>query len=397
MKILLVAFALNPFRGSEAATAWGWATSLAGVHEVTVVSREEERHDFESALAKYQGLDLRIEWVPSPRYVGPMAGQIKYLLWLRKAARVCKTLVEAEKYDLIHHVSYGSINVATQFWKLSPPFVLGPVGGGQSLNPEFQKILGPMPISERLRNLRVCLLPFRPAIRKMVKNSSLVLVTNHETEMVVRRMGALHVTLFSDTGVRKGFCIERPSSRSRDSGLRLLWVGRMLYRKGVAIALKALKKTGRTDISLDLVGTGPLRRDIVSLVDSLRLSGQVHFHGQVPFDKVTDFYDRADLFVFPSVNDAFGSQLLEASSRGLPSLVLNMQGAKALLPDAAAWKISTSSAEKVVDSMADALNTLAGNPEILADMSSAAIAFARSELWENRVDKISSLYMQIAK
>jgi hypothetical protein len=45
MRVLLVAYALSPSRGSEAAVGWEWASGLAMVHDVTVLSRAIDRED----------------------------------------------------------------------------------------------------------------------------------------------------------------------------------------------------------------------------------------------------------------------------------------------------------------------------------------------------------------
>lgn len=393
MKILLVAFALSPSRGSEAAIAWGWTTGLAAVHEVTVISRSKEKDEVLQFLKDHPTIQFETVWIDQPNYTGPMAAQFNYLVWLRRAQNACTTLTKRKHFDILHHVSYGSVNTATNFWKLDLPVVLGPMGGGQTLDPVFQSILGRMPTSEKLRNLRVSLLPRRSRIRKMIQGSDLILVTNRETGRIVEKCGGSPIE-FCDSGVQSENLRKLPSVKSRTGEFRMLWTGRMLFRKGVPIVFKAMQKAGAEKLVLDLVGAGPMENEWRRMAEEYGLKTSVRFHGRVPFSRVFEFYDNADLFVFPSVNDAFGSQLLEACARGLPVLVLNHQGAGALLPDSVAWKIKVRSASQMIDDMAKAMLELASSPERLAAMSHAAVRYASTELWPQRVQRMSELYAQ---
>ncbi len=394
MKVLLVSYALSPSRGSEPAIGWGWASGLARLHDVTVVSRAFHQDDVDSYLKAHPELSLEVKWVAAAKYSRYMTQAMSYLSWLKEASKLCERLVVEQKFDVIHFVSLGSLQAPIRLWKLGVPFLLGPVGGGQCLNPMYQEVLGPMPPSVRFRNLRVAMLPYRPSIRKMVRGAALVLATNEETEQVARRCGG-KTAIFNNTGIREEYLLDKPPlKQQRQPGLRMLWVGRMLYRKGVPIALHALKATGRKDFTLDLLGMGPMESSLRALTKALGLEKQVIFHGAVPFARVFDFYDSADLFVFPSVNDAFASQLLEAPSRGLPIVTLNHQGADTLLPDSVAWKVPVDTVKNTIDGMADAMLTLSGTPDRLAAMAQAAIEYARTESWPRRVERMSALYTQ---
>jgi glycosyltransferase involved in cell wall biosynthesis len=391
MKILLVAYSISPNRGSEAATAWGWATGLAAVHDVTVIARKNERDEVVRYFKETSKPQFKTVWVEQPHYSGPMAAQFNYLIWLRSVHRVCECLVRKNRFDLLHHVSYGSISAATRFWELDVPFVLGPLGGGQTLDPMFQGALGRMPLSDRLRNIRISLLHHRPAVRKMIRQARLVLVTNRETAELVNELGGEPI-LFNATGLRREFIRAEAHIKIRSEKFRMLWAGRMLYRKALPLAFYALKRTGRKDLTLDLVGDGPMIAKWKNLVKILHLEEQVRFCGKVSFSEVFDFYDRADLFVFPSVSDAFGSQLLEAAARGLPILTLDHQGADVLVPDGVAKKVAVGSLNQVIEDMAAAMLELANSPKSLAAMSRAAVEYARTELWPLRVERMSSLY-----
>ena len=72
-----------------------------------------------------------------------------------------------------------------------------------------------------------------------------------------------------------------------------------------------------------LVVVGPGRDEkylaaLHALADQLGISGDVVFIGGVPLDKTVEFYQAAEVFVYPSLNETFGLPILEAMACGCP-------------------------------------------------------------------------------
>jgi glycosyltransferase involved in cell wall biosynthesis len=97
---------------------------------------------------------------------------------------------------------------------------------------------------------------------------------------------------------------------SRD-GQRLLFVGRLNSQKGVDHLLYALSDM-KTKASLDIVGDGPDREDLVRLARDLGLTPRVRWHGQVPQSKLPELYRHAAAVVVPSVDEGLGLSAVEA-------------------------------------------------------------------------------------
>ncbi|PWH17086.1 MAG: glycosyl transferase family 1 [Ardenticatenia bacterium] len=109
-----------------------------------------------------------------------------------------------------------------------------------------------------------------------------------------------------------------PSPKLESGMLRLLFVGRLRYYKGLDVLLRALVQL--PDAQLTIVGDGPMRAPWETLARSLRLDERVHFAGDVPDAELPGWYRRADVFVLPANAraEAFGTVLLEAMASGLP-------------------------------------------------------------------------------
>jgi glycosyltransferase involved in cell wall biosynthesis len=100
-------------------------------------------------------------------------------------------------------------------------------------------------------------------------------------------------------------------------GPRMLFVGRLVYYKGLDVLLDAM---GRCEGSLVIVGEGPLEGALRALVTERRLAARVLFAGRVPDADLPAFYQACDVFVLPSIarTEAFGVVQIEAMAAGRP-------------------------------------------------------------------------------
>ena len=79
----------------------------------------------------------------------------------------------------------------------------------------------------------------------------------------------------------------------------LLSVGELSRRKNHQLVIKALAELGRTDICYVICGQGALKHRLMRQAEALGISRQIRMPGFV--EHVGDFYQAADLFVFPSL------------------------------------------------------------------------------------------------
>lgn len=108
-------------------------------------------------------------------------------------------------------------------------------------------------------------------------------------------------------------------------GTRLIIsVGRMVRYKGFEVLIRAMK---HVDGHVLLIGSGPERRSLASLITSESLEERVSMLGRV--DDLNPYLEAASLFVLPSITraEAFGLVQLEAMAAGLPVVNTNIDSA----------------------------------------------------------------------
>jgi rhamnosyl/mannosyltransferase len=115
---------------------------------------------------------------------------------------------------------------------------------------------------------------------------------------------------------RVGDGAARPNGRS----LQLLFVGRLVYYKGIEVLLEALSLA--PEANLCVVGDGAERDRLQALSLRLGVASRAQFLGSIPDDELLNAFADADVFVLPSVSraEAFGLAMVEAMANGLPAI-----------------------------------------------------------------------------
>ena len=98
------------------------------------------------------------------------------------------------------------------------------------------------------------------------------------------------------------------------------------YCVDVVVRAFALVQKQFPDATLDLVGGGPLEREIRELVSALRLNDSVKFCGVAARGQIGRFYNQADIFINASRLDNMPVSVLEAYASGMPVVTTSPEG-----------------------------------------------------------------------
>lgn len=401
-RILLSAYACSPLWGSEPGVGWRWLLELLSQHDVTLVTHAF----FESHLKPEfdrRGAVLSVVYVDAPtfgmaaeRYLNSRA---YYVWWQFRLRRIVAALLVGRDFDVVHHLTWGTFRFPCFLGSLGVPLVMGPLGGGECAP---MRLMRSLPVRARLfeavRTLALKTARFDPLATWGPKRSALVLCRTSETLAALPSRLRNRTGLAGDVGAPE-IDISAARPRRRDGAatpLRLLFAGRLIGWKGVALALGAiaLLRDRGIDLRLDIAGDGGLRPFLEAKAKRLGLDGVVAFLGAIQRDDLLRRYPDADLFVFPSLHDAGGSVVLEALSRGLPVVCLDLGGPKYYVDSSCGVVVATGALTEaeVERALADAIGGLVCDPGRLHALRDGAVARARRFTWGHQV---ASAYAQI--
>lgn len=173
-------------------------------------------------------------------------------------------------------------------------------------------------------------------------------------------------------------------------------VSRLMQRKGQDSLIRALpdirSATGQ-DVALLIVGGGPYRQKLASLVTEQRMGPNVVITGGVPWSELPAHYAAGDVFAMPSRTrqrgwdvEGLGIVYLEASATRLPVVSGDSGGA----PDA----VREGETGFVVggrdrDALVDRVSRLLGDPELAARMGAAGRRWVESSWgWQRSADRL---------
>jgi len=175
---------------------------------------------------------------------------------------------------------------------------------------------------------------------KSLNNASTVIVNSNYTRNEYEKLGVKKekmikinpppnfVNHISDYKILKKF---KTKFGDEDAKI-ILFVGRLIERKGVEYLIKSLPEIKTQKFHLIIAGDGWLFDHLKKLTDSLNLRDKVTFFGSPSHEELGNLHDISDIFVCPSIIDSKGETeglglvILEAMESGLPVIATSVGG-----------------------------------------------------------------------
>ena len=402
LKVLLSAYACEPGKGSEPEIGWQWALQMARFHNVTVLTRANNRGSIEAALptASPGEGSIRFIYHDLPSFALWLKKRLPlsiwyYLAWQKSAEKVICALLQREHFDLLHHVTYGSVRYPMAISGHCGPVLWGPIGGIEDLPWRMLSARYPGPfISEILRNLSN---GFQSSmfsgLKQRAGKCAGVIASTKETQSCFHDLG-VDTFLLPAIGIHKNERPAPPLPRKTTGPLKLLFVGRLLFWKGIDLALHALAQSG-TSATLTLIGNGPFKKSAQALAKKLGIESQVEFRGQQSREAVLSAYQEFDAMLHPSLHDSGAFVLLEAMIHGLPAICLDRGGPGWSVKPGCGWKISPFTRAQTIHDLAEAIRAADHDRDRLRSMGNAARESVIAHYdWDAQGDAMNIIYQR---
>ncbi len=157
---------------------------------------------------------------------------------------------------------------------------------------------------------------------------------------------------------------------------RLLTIARLVEKKGLQYSIRAVAGCMKKDEGLeyDIIGEGPLKDELASLITGLGCSGRIRLLGNQGKDKVIEAMLGSDIFILASITakdgetEGLGMVLLESQLTGMPVIATAHNGFLDAIRDGITGFLVP---EKDIPALSEKLTWLTDHPETWAEMGAA--------------------------
>lgn len=423
LRILVIAHELSPTQGSECSVGWNIVTNLSKFHDLTVLYAETNQFNtsnYKIAVEQYERENerqngLNFISIPQPRYtrflvslnrlISPKKSAIGfaplfykgYRAWQKKAYIQACALSKAKSFDIVHQLTAISFREPGLLWKFDSPFVWGPCSGLVKIPTTFYNELTKKEIAfELLRSLANFMqshCSYR--INEARKKASMIYTVTLDDFIYFNTRASGKVKQMLDVGSFSE-SIEILPRVKRNSHLKLLWIGRVVYTKALDILLYAMNDILNVSqvIELTIIGDGPLLLNYKSLAQKLNLNN-INWLGTLSHEDVFNHIKDADVLVHTSIKEATSAVILESLTYGLPVICHEAFGMSYAINNSCGIKIPLQSKEDSIKGFKKAINDILKDDSLLNNLSIGAIQRSKELSWTSMAEVIANDYIEI--
>lgn len=407
LKILVSCYACGPNWGSEIGMGWNWTQSLGKKVDLTVITEKTFEKEIEETYRdKKRNKNLApiifqyVDIGPSARERGWNQGDwsfyFDYRSWQWKVYQLARILHQKEKYDLVHQLNMTGYREPGFLWKLTAPFVWGPIGGHMQMPLAYLSILG---VKDSLKNIirnivNYLQMRFQPRVLKAMEKASLLIACTPEDENAIGRIHGKRAELIIETGKVNIKPYHHVFNTRRS--LEVLWSGKFFPRKALPLALRAIKEASLyCPLKLTVIGSGPCEARWKREANELGISEKITWLGKVPHEIALKVTRNSDLLLFTSLMEGTPHVVLEALSFGLPVICHDAFGFGVAVNETCGLKVPLQSPELSSKGFAEALIKLKTQKGLITRLSNGAFKRAQELSYDKKAQQVVDLYQKV--
>ena len=230
-----------------------------------------------------------------------------------------------------------------------------------------------------------------------LKVSDLVVANSSHTAAAIKKRG---VDCWLEV-IPYGSPVEfREHEAESHEGKTILFVGRLVERKGIEYLIRALEFLDKT-YSLTIVGEGPEEEKLRAITSEMGYEYRVTFAGRIGGESLARCYEAADCFVLPAITDSRGDTeglgvvLIEALSCGLPVVASKSGGIVDIVKDQETGLLVP---EKDPRALAAAIEKVLTDKELVTRLVAGGREHVRKNFsWDSIIEKLITLYENLKK
>lgn len=394
MNYLISAYSVNPYKGSEDSIGWNWVLQYEKNYKegdrIILLTKKFNEKDTRRGLKEFniQHVELVIVDVPNAlnwfREKHSAFHHMYYILWQHWAWLWVKH--SGIRFDVIHHVTMNDYRIPSELYKAKGAKVIwGPMGGAQ-VTPRPLKVYEKNQLVASFREFVNKSCSWNPFYKKALRSYYKIYCINSETQKQISRIVGKDVPLMPELALRDEYK-NLPIRKGKNDILKIVFVGRLIGKKGIAFLVDALSLMP-TDMDWELLifGDGDDRALIEKQISDSGIRKNVKLMGNRPLNQIAEAYQQADVFVLPSLRETSGNVLLEAMAYAVPIVAFDTSFCRLLKEVDCGVFINTDQAlEGIKEDWCKAIVTLGQDKELAKQMGLNGYKYVNSKLtWDEK-------------
>ena len=366
--ILVTAYAVNPYKGSENGMGWRFIDEIAKGYKVIAITRENNIPHVEKYLKEFPAdhhQNMQFVGYDLPKHLrfwkrGGFGSLPYFYLWQRTMPAFIRR--QGWAFDIAHNLNFHNDWMPSFLGKLGKPFIWGPIGHHPLIPKAYLK--GIFPYKELLKDrfrwaIKQAFWRLSPSLKRAARTADVIFAMNKSVGDILP-LAKDKICIMPSAGTEY-VSWEGPSQAE---GFEVLSVGRFVSLKGFDVTIRSfaafVKQLGAAEqqrARLTLIGQGPYWEMLEQLAVDLGIADKVRFVAWVDRAELDHFYRTAHLFFFPS-HEGAGMVVPEAFSYGLPVLCFDNCGPGEFVTDACGITVPYGQYHESVTTFAAHLKTL---------------------------------------
>jgi len=394
-KLLISAVACGHGQGSEAGVGWQTAAALSQFFDVTVLTSTCFKKANDAAVNAGQA-PFRIEYHATPETAHSLGSRACFL-WHSHALEAARRLARELRIDAALHSTFIQYRTPFLASQLGVPFVLGPIGGAETIP---LNLFGDLPFALQKKEL-FRHLPFDALIAGYYRGPrDLTRQIFCSCDATARRLRSVwpqeKLRLLPAIAIRDEEILPPTSDREEP---HVIYAGRMLPEKGLAVFLEALalcQKQGQPGRA-KLIGVRH-EQDRLYLERLLNRYGlareNIELHAFLPREQLRAWIVKAAAFIYPAFRDSGSMALLEALAGGAWPICFDIPS-QFWLPQDLATKIPLVNRARAVGGLARAISESLSADRRTPQWQLRRVEYLRSALtWSAKARAIRDAFAQ---
>lgn len=391
---LISAYSVNPYKGSEDSIGWNWVLQYEKNYKegdrIILLTKKFNEKDTRRGLKEFniQHVELVIVDVPNAlnwfREKHSAFHHMYYILWQHWAWLWVKH--SGIHFDVIHHVTMNDYRIPSELYKAKGAKVIwGPMGGAQ-VTPRPLKVYEKNQLVASFREFVNKSCSWNPFYKKALRSYYKIYCINNETQKQISRIIGKDVPLMPELALRDEYR-NLPIQKGKNDILKIVFVGRLIGKKGIAFLVDALSLMP-TDMNWELLifGDGDDHALIEKQIADSGIGKNVKLMGNRPLNQIAEAYQQADVFVLPSLRETSGNVLLEAMAYAVPIVAFDTSFCRLLKEVDCGVFVNTDQAlEGIKEDWCKAIVTLGQDKELAKQMGLNGYKYVNSKLtWDEK-------------